>query len=124
MWGDICFKMAAEMRKPEVEDYFAKLVQRVMPKSWAQVKGEVIVTRKFLENFAGDNTRFLFDGTQTAGDHMGQRSNSYRWPFGNVGIIAPFNFPIEIPALQLIGACIAGNRPVLRCATKMTVVME
>ena len=63
--------MAAEMRKPEVEDYFTKLVQRVCPKSWAQCKGEVVVTRKFLENFGGDNTRFLFDGSQTVGDHLG-----------------------------------------------------
>ena len=34
MYGDLCFKMAAEMRKPEVETYLSKLVQRVCPKSW------------------------------------------------------------------------------------------
>ena len=32
-------KIAEEMRKPEVEEYFVKLTQRVMPKSTAQVRG-------------------------------------------------------------------------------------
>lgn len=30
MWGDLCFKIAQELRKPEVEQYFARLIQRVM----------------------------------------------------------------------------------------------
>jgi 1-pyrroline-5-carboxylate dehydrogenase len=47
MYGDIFFRIAAEMRKPEIQDYFAKLTQRVMPKSFPQVTAEVVVTRKF-----------------------------------------------------------------------------
>ena len=38
-FGEIFLKIATEMRKPEVEDYFVKLIQRVMPKSRAQVVG-------------------------------------------------------------------------------------
>ena len=38
--------------------------------------------------------------------------------------ITPFNFPIEIPALQLYGALLAGNRPLLKCDNRMSVVME
>ena len=30
-----------------------------MPKSEIQARGEVVVTRKFFENFAGDNARFI-----------------------------------------------------------------
>jgi len=26
-------------------------------------------------------------------------ATGYRWPFGGVGVITPFNFPIEIPVL-------------------------
>ena len=37
-----------------MEDFFVRLLQRVMPKSNAQCLGEVVVTRVFLENFAGD----------------------------------------------------------------------
>lgn len=94
MYGDIFFKIAEEMRKPQVQDFFVKLTQRVMPKSWAQVVGEVVVTRKFFENFTGDNARFFQRSFNVAGDHDGQTSSGYRWPYGNVGIITPFNFPI------------------------------
>lgn len=38
----------------QVEDYFTKLVQRVAPKHDAQARAEVVVTRRFLENFSGD----------------------------------------------------------------------
>lgn len=37
-----------------MEDYFTKLVQRVAPKHDAQARAEVVVTRRFLENFSGD----------------------------------------------------------------------
>lgn len=38
----------------QVSDFFAKLIQRVAPKSYQQALGEVYVTRKFLENFSSD----------------------------------------------------------------------
>ena len=38
-YGEIFLKIATEMRKPEVENFFVKLIQRVMPKSTAQVLG-------------------------------------------------------------------------------------
>lgn len=59
-----------------------------------------------------------------AGDHDGQTSTGYRWPFGNVSVICPFNFPIEIPCLQVYGALLAGNRPLLKCDARVSVVME
>ncbi|MFS7954861.1 putative L-glutamate gamma-semialdehyde dehydrogenase [Helianthus anomalus] len=40
--------------QPEVSDFFAKLIQRVSPKSYQQALGEVYVTGKFLENFSCD----------------------------------------------------------------------
>ena len=36
------------------------------------------------------------------GDHTGQTTTGYRWPFGPVGLITPFNFPIEIAAIGLV----------------------
>ena len=57
--------------------------------------------------------RFLAESFGVPGDHQGQRSNGFRWPFGPVAIITPFNFPLEIPALQLMGALYMGNRPLL-----------
>lgn len=42
-----------------------------MPKTATQVNGELIVTRRFLENFIGDNPRFGLRGFSVAGDHEG-----------------------------------------------------
>lgn len=122
-YGDIYFKIAAEMRKKEVETFFTKLIQRTMPKSWVQCLGEYIVTRKFFENFTGDNPRFLAKSFNVSGDHDGQTSSGYRWPYGNVCVITPFNFPVEIPCLQLFGALLVGNKPLLKCDTKMAICM-
>lgn len=38
-----------------MEDYFTRLIQRVFPKSDTQARGEVVIVRKFIENFAGDS---------------------------------------------------------------------
>ena len=52
---------------------------------------------------------------------MGQTSNGLRWPYGPVAIITPFNFPLEIPALQLMGALYMGNKPLLHVDQKVCV---
>ena len=112
------------MATPDVEDFFTKLMQRVMPKSWQQCLNEFVVTRVFLENFAGDGVRFLGRGFSNPGDHTGQESRGYRWPFGPVIVVAPFNFPLEIPALQALGALFMGNRPLVKVDSKVSVVFE
>ncbi|CAG9464205.1 unnamed protein product [Pedinophyceae sp. YPF-701] len=124
MYGDVTARMVGEMRKPEVEAYFARLVQRVVPKSWAQASGEVIVTRKFLENFCGDQVRFLAKSFGVAGDHNGQMSHGHRYPYGPVALITPFNFPVEIPALQMMGALYMGNRPFVHVDPRVSIVYE
>lgn len=45
--------------------------------------------------------RFLARGFSVPGDHPGQQSHGYRWPYGPVTLITPFNFPLEIPVLQV-----------------------
>jgi 1-pyrroline-5-carboxylate dehydrogenase len=122
--GSICAEAATLLRHPEVSDFFAHLIQRVAPKSYVQAKGEVFVTMKFLENFGGDQVRFLARSFQVPGDHAGQMSSGYRWPFGPVVIIAPFNFPLEIPLLQLMGALFMGNKVLLKSDSRVSVVME
>ena len=44
--------------------------------------------------------------------------------YGPVAIVAPFNFPLEIPCLQLMGALMMGNRPTLKNASTTSIVME
>lgn len=122
--GKVCARSAALLAEEDVEAYFAKLIQRVMPKSWQQCLNEVIVTRVFLENFSGDGVRFLGRGFSNPGDTTGQESRGYRWPYGPVVVIAPFNFPLEIPALQTLGALFMGNRPLVKVDSKVSIVFE
>jgi 1-pyrroline-5-carboxylate dehydrogenase len=124
MYGDVCAKVAAEMRRPDVHDFFVRLVQRTSPKSAAQAGAEVTVTRKFFENFGGDQVRFLARGFSVPGDHPGQASAGHRWPFGGVALITPFNFPLEIPALQLMGALFMGNKPLVHVDHRVSIVMD
>ncbi len=122
--GEVCARAAARLADEEVEAFFTRLIQRVMPKSWQQCLNEVVVTRIFLENFSGDGVRFLGRGFSNPGDRTGQETRGYRWPYGPVVVIAPFNFPLEIPALQALGALFMGNRPLVKVDSKVSVVFE
>mmetsp|Transcript_4507 Transcript_4507/g.6659 ORF Transcript_4507/g.6659 Transcript_4507/m.6659 type:complete len:367 (-) Transcript_4507:40-1140(-) len=51
-------------------------------------------------------------------------SCGHRWPYGPVAIVTPFNFPLEIPVLQLMGCLFMGNKPVLKPAELCALVME
>ena len=86
--------------------------------------GEVKVTAAFLANFSGDNVRRLAQSFGVPGDHHGQHSHGMRWPWGAVAIVCPFNFPLEIPVLQLMGSLYMGNKPCLKPAELCAVVME
>uniref|UniRef100_A0A6U2JET3 Aldehyde dehydrogenase domain-containing protein n=1 Tax=Hemiselmis andersenii TaxID=464988 RepID=A0A6U2JET3_HEMAN len=124
MLGEVSQKLAQRLSDPVIANFFARLIQRVCPKSYAQAMAEVAVTRAFLYNFSGDQVRFLAQSFGTPGDHPGQTTQGYRWPYGPVAIISPFNFPLEIPVLQLMGALYMGNRPTLKPCHRVSVVME
>ncbi|XP_022923828.1 probable aldehyde dehydrogenase [Cucurbita moschata] len=124
LYGDVSSKAADMLSTPKVTDFFARLIQRVSPKSYQQAWAEVNVTVKFLRNFSGDQVRFLARSFAVPGDHLGQQSHGYRWPYGPVAIITPFNFPLEIPLLQVMGALYMGNKPVLKVDSKVSIVME
>lgn len=123
-YGDISRKAGHALLQPDIQEFFIQSIMKCVPKSYAQAKGEVTVTAAFLNNFGGDNVRFLARSFGNPGDHYGQQSNGYRWPYGPVAIVAPFNFPLEIPVLQLMGALFMGNKPVLKPAEKVALVME
>ncbi|XP_044485562.1 delta-1-pyrroline-5-carboxylate dehydrogenase 12A1, mitochondrial [Mangifera indica] len=124
LYGDISAKAARMLCLPKVSDFFTRLIQRVSPKSYQQAFGEVYVTQKFLENFSGDQVRFLARSFAVPGNHLGQQSHGFRWPYGPVAIVTPFNFPLEIPVLQLMGALYMGNKPTLKVDSKVSIVME
>ena len=124
MLGEVCAKAAQEMSKPEVAHFFGRLIQRMTPKSWPQASGEPAVVRKFLENYSCDNVRYLAKSFGVPGDRGGQASHGYRFPFGGVSVITPFNFPLEIPALQTMAALFMGNQVTCKVDWKVMLAME
>lgn len=119
------FRQAAEaLSDPHISDYFTRAIQACVPKTYTQAEGEVKISAAMLSNFAGDNVRRLAKSFGVAGDHYGQMSVGHRWPYGPVAIITPFNFPLEIPVLQMMGALYMGNKPVLKSSEQVCVVME
>jgi len=123
-YGEISRKAGNALSDPEIAEFFTQCIMKCVPKSHAQASGEVRVTAAFLNNFAGDNVRRLAQSFGVPGDHYGQMSVGHRWPYGPVAVITPFNFPCEIPVLQLMGALYMGNKPVLKPSEQVSVVME
>ena len=68
--------------------------------------------------------RFLAEAFSIPGDHQGQVSTGYRFPYGGVGVITPFNFPLEIGVLQLMGALFMGNKPLVKPDQRCSWPME
>jgi len=124
MLSEVNRKIVEVMHDKEVMDFFVNCIQRTVPKSEIQTRAELNVTVDFFENFCGDRVRFLANGERQPGDHAGQFNTGYRWPFGAVGVITPFNFPIEIPVLQAMGALYMGNKPVIKGDTRANMVLE
>jgi len=124
MLGEVMVKAAAELGKPEVTEYFAKLIQRLVPKSLPQCTGEPVVTRKWMENYGSDQVRYLARSFGIPGDFAGQTSTGIRMPFGGVSVITPFNFPLEICALQTCSALFMGNQPLCKVDWKVAICME
>jgi 1-pyrroline-5-carboxylate dehydrogenase len=124
MLGEVCANMARELHKPEVRDFFGKLIQRLTPKSWPQSVGEPVVVRKWLENYSCDQVRYLARSFGVPGDHAGQTSTGIRMPFGGVSVVTPFNFPLEICALQTMSALFMGNQVTTKVDEKVQICME
>ena len=124
MLSEVNRKLVECMHDKEVFDFFVKTIQRVTPKSTAQTAAELSVTVDFYENFCGDRVRFLANSIRQPGDHAGQFNTSYRFPYGPVGVITPFNFPIEIPVLQMMGALYMGNKPLVKGDSRTSIVLE
>ena len=98
----------------QVHDFFVNSIMTSTGKSVGQATGELKVTIDFFKNYLGDRVRFLAQAFQNPGDHEGQFCTGYRFPYGQVGVVTPFNFPIEIPILQALGALYMGNKVLLK----------
>jgi 1-pyrroline-5-carboxylate dehydrogenase len=123
-YGDVCRKVSEALHDETVFDHFVQCINTVFPKSVGQSRGEFMICRNFFDNFAGDNVRYLARGFSVPGDYNGQQTAGYRWPYGPVAIINPFNYPLEIPLLQLMGALFMGNKVLLKGDSKVALPLE
>eukprot|EP00923_Selenidium_pygospionis_P014229 GHVN01024449.1.p1 GENE.GHVN01024449.1~~GHVN01024449.1.p1 ORF type:complete len:584 (+),score=89.82 GHVN01024449.1:88-1839(+) len=124
IYGKVFHTAAALLHNEEVINFFSRLIQRTMPKSYAQALAEMQVIRAFLENYSGDRVRMMMRGFTQAGDYSGQVSSGYRWPYGSVAVISPYNFPLEIPIMQALGALMVGNRVTLKTESTQGLPVE
>eukprot|EP00915_Cephaloidophora_sp_WS-2016_P008674 GHVH01012096.1.p1 GENE.GHVH01012096.1~~GHVH01012096.1.p1 ORF type:complete len:444 (+),score=50.65 GHVH01012096.1:45-1376(+) len=123
-YGKVMAAVARELHDPVTCDYFTKLIQLTMPKSRSQALAEVTILRLFCENFSGDRVRMLMRGFAQAGDRAGQMSTGFRFPYGATAVVAPFNFPLEIIAMQSLASLMVGNYTVIKAASVVGIVME
>src|SRR3984893_15367040 len=100
-----------EQQKEEV----ARLMTREEGKTLKDALGEVQKSVNILEFMAGEGRRM---GGETLPSELPKNfAYTLKQPLGVVAAIAPWNFPVSIPAWKIAPALIAGNTVVFQPAT-------
>lgn len=108
--GEILLKVAQLLRQRK-ED-LAKLETTEMGKVLPEARGDVQEAIDIFEYMAGEGRRLF--GYTTPSELKNKFAMTMRRPVGVVGLIAPWNFPIAIPAWKLSAALICGNSIVFK----------
>ena len=119
---------AAELLERRKED-LARLMTREMGKVIAEARGDVQEAIDMGKFVAGEGRRAF---GETVPSELRQRwAMTMRQPFGVVGCITPWNFPMAIPSWKIFPALMAGNAVVLKpaedtplCALRFAEVLE
>jgi succinate-semialdehyde dehydrogenase/glutarate-semialdehyde dehydrogenase len=85
---------------------------------------EVLPTIMATNYYARNARRFLKPKRLSGGAllFLNKSSTVYRLPFGVVGIIAPWNYPMGIPMHEIVPALLAGNTVVFKAAAETQMV--
>lgn len=85
---------------------------------------EVLPSALATDYYAKNARRFLNPRQLSAGSllFLNKRSRIYRVPFGVVGIIAPWNYPLGIPMHEIVPALLAGNTVIFKTAPETQMV--
>jgi len=110
--ADIILRAATllESRKEEV----ARLMTREMGKVLEEARGDVQEGIDMGKYMAGEGRRFF--GETVPSELRDKFAMAIRQPFGVVGLITPWNFPIAIPTWKTFPALLAGNTIVFKPA--------
>src|SRR5580698_6251376 len=101
----------------ERRDAVAGLICREAGKPAAEALAtEVLVVIDAAEFCIRAAHRFLRDQSLAHGNlaMKGKRGKLVREPYGVIGIVAPWNYPFSIPAIETLGALVTGNAVVLK----------
>lgn len=112
--GKVLLRAASllESRLAEVAD----LLSREEGKTLAEAKGETTRAVRILEYFGGEGARL--SGQTIPSERPRVFMYTIRQPIGVVALIAPWNFPIAIPAWKMAPALVSGNAVVFKPASQ------
>jgi aldehyde dehydrogenase (NAD+) len=94
----------------------ADLLSREEGKTIGEAKGEVTRAVRILEYFGGEGSRLT--GQVIPSERERIFMYTVRQPVGVVALIAPWNFPIAIPAWKIAPAVVCGNTVVFKPASQ------
>ena len=85
---------------------------------------EVLPSAMATDYYAKNARRFLQPRKVRSGSllFLNKRSRIFRLPFGVIGIIAPWNYPLGIPMHEIIPALLAGNTVIFKTAPETQMV--
>ena len=125
--GEILLR-AAELLEAHKEEV-ARLMTREMGKVLTEARGDVQEAIDMGKFIAGEGRRAF--GETVPSELRHKWAMTMRQPFGVVGCITPWNFPIAIPSWKLFPALMAGNAVVLKpaedtpmCALRFVELLE
>jgi len=86
--------------------------------------GEVFASSLAMNYFIQNSTEFLADKPLKPASFLMLNKRSYiqRVPYGVIGIISPWNYPLTIPITEVVKALLAGNTVILKTATETQMV--
>ncbi|MCL4488627.1 MAG: aldehyde dehydrogenase family protein [Chloroflexi bacterium] len=105
---------ASQLIAARLED-LAITLTREEGKTLAEARGEVARARDIFRYYAGEGWRS--DGSVLPSNTSNELLYTRREPLGVVSIIAPWNFPIAIPAWKIAPALVYGNAVVFKPAS-------
>ena len=105
----------------DVSDTISKDVGKTRVEALAT---EVLPSAMATDYYAKNARRFLQPRKVRAGSllFLNKRSRIFRIPFGVIGIIAPWNYPLGIPMHEIVPALLAGNTVIFKTAPETQMV--
>lgn len=98
-------------------DALAELISKENGKPIVEAIGnDIVPAMDFVDHFAKHTEKLLRNEKLRLGKWslMGRKSHLEFYPYGVVGIMAPWNFPFSIPVGQIVMALMAGNTVVFK----------